>query len=120
MGIDQAIAGTRDPARESTLRLGQRLRRARLNRNLTQGEVAKNQFSVSYVSAVERGQIRPSLGALERLAERLQVPLTDLLGEGEFDSKLAPAGGDGRESGAERFRDEIDSRLREARILIRQ
>jgi GntR family transcriptional regulator, trigonelline degradation regulator len=76
---DESASSTRDPARESTRRLGQRLRRARLDRNLTQGEVAQNLFSISYVSAVERGQIRPSLGALEKLAERLQVPVTELL-----------------------------------------
>lgn len=110
-----------DAMREtSTMRLGQRLRRARLARNLTQGEVARNQFSVSYVSAVERGQIRPSLGALEKLAERLQVPITDLLGEGELDTKYLPAAGEARESGAERLRDEIDARLREAQVLTYQ
>src|SRR5215831_18854781 len=54
---DQAIEAT------TTVRLGQRLRQARLARNLTQSEVAASQFSVSYISAVERGQIRPSLGA---------------------------------------------------------
>jgi tetratricopeptide (TPR) repeat protein len=104
----------------STARLGQRLRRARLARNLTQGEVAKNQFSVSYVSAVERGQIRPSLGALERLAERLQVPLTDLLGNTDFEARFSTGAGEGRESGTERFRDEIDARVRDAQILAQQ
>lgn len=103
----------------STLRLGQRLRRARLSRNLTQGEVAKNQFSVSYISAVERGQIRPSLGALEKLADRLQIPVIDLLGEAELEIKGAPLG-EGREGGAERFRDEIDTRLRDAQIQAMQ
>lgn len=103
----------------STLRLGQRLRRARLSRNLTQGEVAKNQFSVSYISAVERGQIRPSLGALEKLADRLQIPVIDLLGEAEIDIKGASAG-EPREGGAERYRDEVDTRLRDARILSLQ
>lgn len=102
------------------MRLGQRLRRARLNRNLTQGEVARNQFSVSYVSAVERGQIRPSLGALEKLAERLQVPITDLLGEGELETKYVPSGAEARDTGAERMRDEIDAKLREAQILSYQ
>lgn len=102
----------------STTRLGQRLRRARLARNLTQGEVARNQFSVSYVSAVERGQIRPSLGALEKLAERLQVPVTDLLGTGDFESKLGISYGESRESNADRYRDEVDSRLRDAQIQI--
>src|SRR5579859_1879410 len=62
-----------------TSQIGQRVRRARLSRNLTQSELAKGDFSVSYISAVERGQIRPSLGALERLATRLQVPLSELL-----------------------------------------
>src|SRR5262249_61987201 len=80
------------PARDAAaIRLGQRLRRARLARNLTQGEVAKNQFSVSYVSAVERGQIRPSLGALEKLAERLRVPVADLLGQQEPEHRFSPA-----------------------------
>ncbi|HEV2404745.1 MAG TPA: helix-turn-helix transcriptional regulator, partial [Ktedonobacterales bacterium] len=103
----------------TTTRLGQRLRRARLARNLTQGEVARNQFSVSYVSAVERGQIRPSLGALEKLADRLQVPVTDLLGSGSLD-KLGITYGESREANAERFREEIDQRLREAQILLHQ
>lgn len=106
-----------DAMRETpTVRLGQRLRRARLARNLTQGEVAKNQFSVSYVSAVERGQIRPSLGALEKLAERLQVPVTDLLGDTDLESRLiAPS--ETREAGYDRFRDDIDTRVREAQVL---
>ncbi len=105
---------------ESTLRLGQRLRRARLTRNLTQGEVAKNQFSVSYVSAVERGQIRPSLGALEKLAERLQVPITDLLSEGEFETRYMGPTSEYRETVAERHREEVEATLRQAQILSRQ
>jgi tetratricopeptide (TPR) repeat protein len=103
----------------TTTRLGQRLRRARLARNLTQGEVARDQFSVSYVSAVERGQIRPSLGALEKLADRLQVPVTDLLGSGSLE-KLGITHGESREVNTERFREEIDQRLREAQILLHQ
>jgi tetratricopeptide (TPR) repeat protein len=120
MTLEQSPATTRDPSRESTLRLGHRLRRARLNRNLTQGEVAKNQFSVSYVSAVERGQIRPSLGALEKLAERLQVPVTELLSEGEFEMRYALPSTEHRESFSDRHRDEIENTLREAQILSRQ
>src|SRR5579859_4600484 len=105
-----------------TVRLGQRLRRARLARNLTQGEVAKNQFSVSYVSAVERGQIRPSLGALEKLAERLQVPITDLLGEADFEAKFgaAPAAAEARDLAAERVREDVDAKLRDAQALALQ
>src|SRR5579885_900260 len=101
------------------VQLGQRLRRARLARNMTQSEVAQKQFSVSYISAVERGQIRPSLGALEKLAERLEVPLADLVRADE--PVLSPLSSTGRaEAIAERERDEFDQRLREAQIMSRQ
>jgi tetratricopeptide (TPR) repeat protein len=100
----------------TTVRLGQRLRQARLARNLTQSEVAASQFSVSYISAVERGQIRPSLGALEKLAQRLQVSVADLV-RIEPGDVVAPAAG-GYVSAYER--DDIDAQMREANILIRQ
>ncbi|HEV7129233.1 MAG TPA: tetratricopeptide repeat protein [Ktedonobacterales bacterium] len=104
-----------------TSRVGHRIRRARLNRNLTQGELAKGAFSVSYVSAVERGQIRPSLGALERLATRLQVPLSDLLTE-QTDSDLEDsiALAESHSAEFEQGREEISARLREAQLLARQ
>lgn len=104
-----------------TSRIGQRIRRARLTRNLTQGELARGEFSVSYVSAVERGQIRPSLGALERLAGRLQVPLSELLTDShdaEIDAAISLTEGRGAE--ADQAREEISARLREAQILSRQ
>jgi tetratricopeptide (TPR) repeat protein len=99
------------------VRLGQRLRQARLARNLTQSEVAANQFSVSYISAVERGQIRPSLGALEKLARRLQVSVADLLRleEGAPDITIPPA-----EFFPMGERDEVDSALRDAVIHLEQ
>jgi len=107
-------ASARDAAASAAQRLGQRLRRARLARNLTQGEVAKNQFSVSYVSAVERGQIRPSLGALEKLAERLHVPLTDLLNDAHSDLSFSTLSTKRRETGSDRWREEVEARLYEA------
>jgi transcriptional regulator with XRE-family HTH domain len=120
MSIDQAAASSRSPVRESTLRLGQRLRSARLTRNLTQSELAKNQFSVSYISAVERGQIRPSLSSLEKLALRLQVPVTDLLGEGDSERGITRPTGDRRDATSERHREEVERSLREAQILAQQ
>jgi transcriptional regulator with XRE-family HTH domain len=112
---------TTDAPATPTSRIGQRIRRARLTRNLTQGELAKGEFSVSYVSAVERGQIRPSLGALERLAARLQVPLSELLTDthdAEIDAAISITEGRGAE--ADQAREEISARLREAQILARQ
>ena len=120
MSIDHQSVSAHDSARDSVLRLGQRLRRARLARNLTQGEVAKNQFSISYISAVERGQIRPSLGALEKLAERLQVPMTDLLSEDELGVRSTAVSAGYRDSASERHRVETENTLREAQILLAQ
>jgi transcriptional regulator with XRE-family HTH domain len=94
MTMDQLTPSPHDSGNdcphEANLRLGQRLRSARIARNLTQGEVAKDQFSASYISGIERGQILPSLGAPQKLAERLQVPITDLLADGEFTVRSAP------------------------------
>ncbi len=99
-----------------TVRLGQRLRQARLSRNLTQSEVAANQFSVSYISAVERGQIRPSLGALEKLSKRLGVPASDLL---RVDEGIA-AGVAPRAEFFPTERDEVEVQLRDAMLLRQQ
>jgi tetratricopeptide (TPR) repeat protein len=122
MGEQDQALGITGVAREQTptVRLGQRLRQARLARNLTQSEVAQNQFSVSYISAVERGQIRPSLGALEKLSERLQVPVADLLrvDEGIAAGVLPRAEFFPLGPGAER--DEVEVQLRESQILMQQ
>jgi tetratricopeptide (TPR) repeat protein len=45
----------------------------------TQSQLAHPDFSVSYISAIERGQIHPSLRALEILAGRLGLSSTELL-----------------------------------------
>lgn len=59
--------------------LGERIRDIRQRRGLTQVELAGDDFSKSYVSAVERGKITPSLEALQILAERLDVPISYFL-----------------------------------------
>jgi transcriptional regulator with XRE-family HTH domain len=63
------------------LQVGTRLRDARLARKYTQSQLARPDFSVSYISAIERGQIQPSLRALEILAGKLEIQATDLLPE---------------------------------------
>jgi tetratricopeptide (TPR) repeat protein len=59
--------------------LGERLRQARLERGLSQDALAQPEFTKSYVSAVERGKARPSLKALELMARRLGIPLSEFL-----------------------------------------
>src|SRR5205807_2586489 len=59
--------------------VGAKLRAARLARKYTQSQLAQPDFSVSYVSAIERGQIHPSLRALEIFAQRLGLSSSDLL-----------------------------------------
>src|SRR5437764_12059610 len=59
--------------------VGARLKEARLAKKYTQSQLAAGDFSVSYISAIERGQIHPSLRALEIFALRLGLPSKDLL-----------------------------------------
>jgi transcriptional regulator with XRE-family HTH domain len=59
--------------------LGARLRAARLQRGMSQEALAQPEFTKSYVSAVERGKARPSLKALELMARRLDIPMSELL-----------------------------------------
>lgn len=66
-------------SQQSGQTVGARLRAARLAKKLTQQQLARPDFSVSYISAIERGQIQPSLRALEILAQRLELSATDLL-----------------------------------------
>ncbi|HEY7123417.1 MAG TPA: helix-turn-helix transcriptional regulator [Ktedonobacterales bacterium] len=69
----------------SSRAIADRLRTARLSANLTQQELAGGLFSKSYISAVERGKMIPSLQALNVLAQRLAVPVAYLLGEQNID-----------------------------------
>ena len=59
-------------------RVGSNIREVRTKLSLTQSQLASPEFSISYISAIERGKIRPSLKALSILAKRLDVPLTFL------------------------------------------
>src|SRR5437763_13805856 len=59
--------------------VGAKIRAARQAKKYTQSQLAVPDFSVSYISAIERGQIHPSLRALEILAGRLGLTSTQLL-----------------------------------------
>ncbi|MGH2479544.1 MAG: helix-turn-helix domain-containing protein, partial [Ktedonobacteraceae bacterium] len=62
-----------DPSDRLGQTVGARLRAARLAQKYTQNQLAQPDFSVSYISAIERGQIQPSLRALEIFAQRLGI-----------------------------------------------
>jgi tetratricopeptide (TPR) repeat protein len=64
---------------ESGSTVGAKIRAMRLAKKFTQSQLAKPDFSISYISAIERGQIQPSLRALEILAARLGLSSTQLL-----------------------------------------
>ncbi|HEU5200393.1 MAG TPA: helix-turn-helix transcriptional regulator, partial [Ktedonobacterales bacterium] len=63
--------------------LAERLRAARLAANKTQQELAGDRYSKAYISAIECGKMTPSVQALGLLAERLGLPASYFLGEGE-------------------------------------
>ncbi|HEX6780204.1 MAG TPA: helix-turn-helix transcriptional regulator [Ktedonobacterales bacterium] len=71
--------------------LAERLRAARLAANKTQQELAGDRYSKAYISAIECGKMTPSVQALGLLAERLGLPASYFLGEGDADLEaLAP------------------------------
>ncbi len=70
---------TANVGRAVAARVGTNIREVRTKLGMTQAQLAAPEFSISYISAIERGKIRPSLKALSVLARRLDVPLTFLL-----------------------------------------
>src|SRR5438270_7695159 len=61
---------TPSPSGES---IGQRLKRLRLERGLSQRELASPGVSYAYISRIEAGTRQPSVKALRRLAAKLEV-----------------------------------------------
>lgn len=64
-------------------RIGRRVRALREGRNLTQEQLAEAiERSVETVGNIERGKTLVALDALERIAQYLQVPISDFFDEG--------------------------------------
>lgn len=95
--------------------VGAKLKEARLAKKYTQSQLAGNDFSVSYISAIERGQIHPSLRALEIFAMRLGLSSKDLLMP-QTPTGLAAAVAGRSVSSA----NELEWRALTARVLIEQ
>ncbi|HTK08934.1 MAG TPA: helix-turn-helix transcriptional regulator [Ktedonobacteraceae bacterium] len=96
--------------------VGEKLRAARLAQHYTQSQLAAPDFSVSYISAIERGQIHPSLRALEILAVRLGLSSTQLLPtRAQSDDRTITS-----INSTERDDEEVELALLDAELLTRQ
>ena len=62
-------------------KIGERLKKARLAAGLTQTQLAEPRFTKAYISALENGLSRPSMGALKHFSERLGIPASQLIND---------------------------------------
>jgi transcriptional regulator with XRE-family HTH domain len=65
--------------------IGEKIKKLRLQRNMTQSDLAGDQITRNMLSRVENGAALPSLPTVWYLAERLGVPAGFLLAEGDDD-----------------------------------
>ena len=99
-------------------RVGTNIREVRTKLGMTQAQLASPEFSISYISAIERGKIRPSLKALSILAKRLDVPLTFLLeGSPSGAAEARAVGYSPADSGPDQ---KIDVDLLQGNVLVQQ
>jgi len=72
--------------------VGERLRNLREERNLSQGEIEKRTGLLRcYISRVENGHTVPAVETLEKFARALEVPMYQLLYDGEKPPQLPSA-----------------------------
>lgn len=99
-------------------RVGTNIREVRTKLGMTQAQLAAPEFSISYISAIERGKIRPSLKALSILARRLDVPLTFLLeGSPSGAAEARAVGYSPADSGPDQH---VDVDLLQASVFVQQ
>ena len=74
------MAGTsHEVAQVGEVPVGERIRRLRLERGMSQSELAAGRLSKGFISQIESGRSRPSPESLRFIAQRLEVPLVALL-----------------------------------------
>jgi tetratricopeptide (TPR) repeat protein len=113
-----ALAESANVGKTVAARVGKNIREVRVKLELTQAQLAAPEFSISYISAIERGKIRPSLRALSVLAKRLDVPLTFLLdGSPEGVKEAQTVGYSPADSGPDQ---RVDVDLLQAGVFIQQ
>ena len=70
-----------DAALELARRVGEQIRLARRRAGMTQTQLAGERYTKAYISALETGISRPSMVALNYIADRLGLPASHFLGE---------------------------------------
>ena len=71
------------------MQIGERLRKLREEKKLSQGEIEKRTGLLrAYISRVEHGHVSPSIETLEKFAGALEVPLYRLFYDGKEPPKL--------------------------------
>ena len=64
----------------NAIRFGQRLRRARLDKHITQADLARKLYThFTLISHYEGGRAVPSLDRIYRIADILKVPVASLI-----------------------------------------
>jgi tetratricopeptide (TPR) repeat protein/DNA-binding XRE family transcriptional regulator len=76
-----ATSTDQDAALELARRVGERIRVARRRAGMTQTELAGDRYTKAYISALETGITRPSMVALNYVAERLGLPASHFIGD---------------------------------------
>ncbi|CAM4332922.1 transcriptional regulator [Bacillus manliponensis] len=60
------------------MKLGEKIRQIRIHREMTQGELVEGICSITYLSRIENGKIKPSQSFLEKVATKLNVDVKHL------------------------------------------
>jgi tetratricopeptide (TPR) repeat protein len=102
--------------------LGSRIKLIRKRLGLSQQELAGQDYVASYISAIERDKIHPSLKALELIARRLDEPVEYFLyggyGSGALVGEGNPPGESSRLAAETSFSLTVRDKLLEVQILI--
>ena len=65
---------------QSSKKLGENLRKLRLKKNFSQGDLAKKlEVDRAYISNIENGRMNPTLSTLEKIAQALKVSIKELV-----------------------------------------
>src|SRR5690606_11465465 len=92
LSTEKYVLITRTTYRDYEMKLQDRLKELRTNRDLTlKGVAERSGLSVSYLSDIERGRTTPTLNTLEVIVESLEMSVIDFLTGVDFAGELTDA-----------------------------